>query len=563
MKSFSILLGLFFAVNIYSQPIMEAYLFGGNDNEYSYEHCFDADGNFIIVGVVRGADMYFTDTIGTLDTEYKNIFIRKYSPDLSTLISSTIICGTGHDYCKSVDIDSHGNVFIGGFVLSSSVPVTPNAYQTTNNSPSGYEAYIIKLNSGLDSLLSATYFGGEEKDYIYKLRIDHDDNVVVVGSTQSANYIATTGAYDETYNGTTGSLFNFGDGYVAKFDNNLENKLSATYLGAGGDDACYSLIINNDNNIVITGTTTSTDYPVSPNALSTSFNGDMDIVVTELTSSLDTIVNSTYIGGNGRDIGWDIAYNSSENSYIIGSECLSSNLNISGNVADPTPGGNGDGLIVILNGNMEGVHSATYVGGNDQDLVTCINYDGNTIVYGGMTESTDLPTSNDAYYPNYIDENEMADGFVGSINYDLSTFDYLTYFGGNDDDFIWDVSSNNNKMYLSGTTYSDNIESDSVFQGETDAVIAYFENIYLSNKQTASVSLSDNLHVYPNPAKDVLYINFNQDEINSIVEIVNISGNTVKKFKPESTKITIDISTFPKGLYILKTEKTSTRFVVE
>lgn len=566
---FTILL-ILISLSVFSQSNLSSYLFGGGSTEYSYEHCFDADGNFIVIGVVKGNGMYFTDTIGNPDFLYKNIFIRKYTQDMSTLLVSTIIGGSGHDYSKSVDIDSEGNVFIGGFTLSSDVPVSASAYQQTNNSVGNYEGYIIKLNADLNQLLAATYFGGEEEDKLYKLRIDEDDNVVIVGNTLSSNNIATVGSFDEDYNGTTGSLFDFGDGYIAKLDNNLENIIAGTYIGGTGDEACYSMLINSDNNIVITGGTTSTDYPTSLNAFGTIALAGFDIILTELNSDLTQLIHSTLVAGNGDDIGWDVAYNYNDNKYIIGAQ-TGSNFNISGTVADPTANGSSDGFIVIINGNMENIHSATFVGGAQQDLVTSVYYNGNSIIYGGITESDNLLTSSDAYYPNYLDENDFADGFYGSIGNNLSEFNHLSYFGGNDDDHIWKVSSYENKIYVNGTTYSANVESDSILGGSSDGIIGIVENIYVNiedvNNENVSIeNLVQNISIYPNPTSD--FVKASSQNIISSIEIVNINGQVMfaKTYYNNEKSQTVDVRELEKGTYVIRInnkQNLSTIFIIE
>ncbi len=546
MKQILIFLIVIFGINIFAQSSLNNYLIGGASDDYSYDHCFDANGNFIIVGITKGMSMYFTDTIGTPDTNNKNIYIRKYSPDLSTLISSTVICGSGNDYCKSVDIDSQGNVFIAGHVYSSDPPTTPNAYQTTNNSPSSYEAYIIKLNSDLNQMLSATYFGGESKDYIYKMRIDHNDNIVVVGSTRSTTNIATSGAYDETYGGSDETLYHFGDAYIAKFDNNLENKLAATYIGDEGDEACFALAVNSDNNVVITGGSTSANYPVSSNAFQTTKDAGYDMILTEFNSDLTQILHSTFVGGSGDDLAWDIAYNNDDQKYIIGAQTNSS-FNISGQVADATSNGMGDGMIIILNNNMETVYSATYVGGSEVDFVSSVYYANNAIYYCGITESTDLPTSSDAYYSSYLDENDYADGFYGSIDTDLSEFNHLSYFGGNNDDLLWRISVYNNKIYVNGNTMSSNIECASTLNGPSDAIWGVVENIYT---KTSNIVSDNIISVYPNPASEYINIRTTSQPINN-VKIFDISGKVVvnlTNLKAENT-LTINISNLEKGLY--------------
>ena len=548
MKSKIIILAILFSLNIFAQSNLTNYLVGGSNDEYTYDHCFDSNGNFIIIGIVRGMDMFFTDTIGTPDNSNKNIFIRKYSSDLSTLISSTVICGSGNDYCKSVDIDSQGNVFIAGHVYSSDPPTTPNAYQTTNNSPSSYEAYIVKLNPDLNQLLSATYFGGEDKDYIYKMRIDQNDNIIAVGSTRSTTNIATIGAYDESYGGSDETIYHFGDAYIVKFDNNLENKLAATYLGDEGDEACFALSVNSDNNIVITGASTSSNYPVSANAFQTVKNASYDIVLTELNSDLTQVLHSTFVGGNGDDIAWDIAYNYTDQKYIIGVQ-TSSSFTISGSVADATVNGGGDGMIIILNNDLENIHSATYVGGSDVDFVSSVYYLNNAIYYCGITESADLPTSSDAYYSNFLDENGYADGFYGSIDTDLSEFEHLSYFGGNNDDLLWRVSSYNNKIYVNGNTMSSNIESDSTLKGTSDAIFGVVENIYTNiGREDYNILTGNSISIYPNPTTGVINImginNFEK------LQIFDLQGKLVKTYSSFTNQI--DINNLTSGNYTIK-----------
>jgi len=559
MKQFFTLLITLLALSLYSQSTLTNYLIGGSNDEYSYDHCFDSEGNFIVVGMVRGMNMAFTDTIGVIDNSNKNIFIRKYSPDMQTLISSTIISGSSHDYCKSVDIDSQGNIFIGGTTLSSDMPVSSNAYQQVSNSTGTNEAYIIKLNSDLDQVLAATYFGGEDKDYIYKMRIDQNDNIIAVGSTRSTTNIATSGAYDETYGGSNESLFHFGDAYVVKFDNNLEHKLAATYLGSEGDEACYALVVNSDNNIVITGASISDDYPVSADAFQTIKGAGYDMVITEFNSDLTQILHSTFLGGGGDDIAWDIAFNETDQQYIIGAQ-TSSNFNITGSVADPTANGNGDGMLLVFNSDLQSLHSVTYVGGSEVDLITSVYYSGNAIVYCGITESPNLPTSTDAYYPNYLDENNYADGFYGSINNDLSEFNHLSYFGGNDDDLLWRVSSHNGKIYVNGHTSSSNIESGSTQQGGSDAVVGVVEDIYLKIK---NVPLSNsNLSVFPNPAQDYIFVKSKSME-NETIRIFDITGKLVKEKQTLGFEIQIDINDLKSGVYLVKMGQQSERLIIK
>ena len=558
MKYFFTIIALTITLGVFSQSDLTNYIIGGANHDYSYDHCFDSEGNFIVVGMVIGMGTDFTNTFGVEDNSNKNIYIRKYAPDMQTLIASTLISGSANDYCKSVDIDTQGNIFIAGSTMSTDMPVSTNAYQPVNNSSGLSEAYILKLNADLDQLLAATYFGGEDNDYIYKMRIDQNDNIIAVGSTRSTNNIASLGSYDETYGGSNETVYHFGDAYVAKFDNNLENKLAATYIGAEGDEACYALVVNSNNNIVITGASVSDDYPVSAGAFQTVKAGSFDMIVTELNSDLTQILHSTFVGGAGDDVAWDIAYNQSDQQYIIGGQ-TSSDFTITGTVADPTTNGGNDGMLIIFNSNLESIHSASYVGGSGMDFVTSVYYSGNAIVYCGITESSNLPSSPDAYYPSYLGPNGYTDGFYGSIDNDLSEFNHLSYFGGDDDDFLWRVSSYEGKICVSGHTLSSDIE-DAESLGGWDAIVGVVEDIYLKVEKTA-LAISE-FSVYPNPANNFVVIKDEGLKIKD-VQILDLTGKMVKQFRIQNSELKIQIGDLKSGVYFVKLGKQTERLIIE
>ena len=57
--------------------------------------------------------------------------------------------------------------------------------------------------------------------------------------------------------------------------------------------------------------------------------------------------------------------------------------------------------------------------------------------------------------------------------------------------------------------------------------------------------------VYPNPAKDFLYVDISQP---ALIEILNIHGSQLLKINASATKTKIDLSIFAPGVYFLRTE---------
>ncbi len=557
MKNKLFILLILISTNLIAQPELTSVLLGGNNNDYSFASCFDADDNVIVIGAIRGTDLYITDTLNpNFDQTNKNILIRKYSEDMTQLLNSSIICGSGHDYGRAIAIDSQQNVFIAGFTYSNDFPVTANAYQQTYNISGEYDAYILKLNPTLDTILAATYFGGEGKDGIYNVQIDAYDNVFVTGSTQSDDNIATEGTYDNTYNGTSNSIFHFGDMFVAKFDNNLENCLAATYVGSVGDEAGYSMTINNNNNIVLVGATDNGNYPTTENVYQPNYKGGMDAFVSVLSNDLTMLINSTFVGGNAYDIGWDISYNASSSTYIICGETKSTNYPTTDGVVLNHLIDQENGFISVLSADLQNLNASTYIGGSCWwDILTTVDAANQEIIFGGMSDALDLPTTPNAYDPDF--NGGYGDAYFGILNSDLTEYQYLSYLGGNNDDQIWNVAANSGDVYINGTTYSSDFESDSTFSGQSDVFLSRLEGLHVS---TPEPTVSDKVFtVYPNPVQNTLF--FETDFDYKTIRITNILGETITYKTGINAVQQINVSNFKPGTYFIEIDGKTQKFV--
>ena len=238
---------------------------GGSMDDYINAVAVDNSGNVYVAGGTSSSD--FPTTPGAYDnslSDSADAFVAVFSPDLSSLLGATFLGGNSADHINALAVDNSGNIVVAGYTFSSDFPTTFGAYDNTLD---GYSsAFVSVLSSDLSSLLHSTFLGGTEGDGIYAVKIDALGNVVVAGRTTSPDFPATSGAYDDTHNGSV-------DAFVSVLNPDLSSLLQATFLGGSAWDYTTSMELDNSGNVVVTGYTSSSDFPTTSGAYDGSYNG--------------------------------------------------------------------------------------------------------------------------------------------------------------------------------------------------------------------------------------------------------------------------------------------------
>lgn len=236
---------------------------------------------------------------------------------------STFLGGSKDEDPIWIEIDGEGNVHVTGYTESTNYPTSNKANDKTHNGRT--DTVVTKLDPQGENILASTYFGGSRDDRSESVAVDSEGNVYVAGETNSNNIPTTFGAYDPVFNGGN-------DGFIAKFDSNLENLIFSTYLGGSGEEEVEEMVIAEGKNaaaddgedadktvwIYLTGDTDSTNFPTTPDAYQKALNRDQDAYLTRMSGDGSTIDYSTYMGGRREDDSGMIAVDSKGNCYIGG-----------------------------------------------------------------------------------------------------------------------------------------------------------------------------------------------------------------------------------------------------
>lgn len=272
---------------------------GGCSSERTTEIICDETGNIYITGQTRSSN--YPTTPGAYDETFNTIinagdaFISKFDPTLSDLLSSTFLGSTNNDVGTQMEFDENGDLFIVGYTRSSNFPTTNNAYC---NFCHGWEdVFISKMDPELTTLIYSTLFGGSltEADPSDPSFVLSDDGYVyVVGATRSDDLPVTPGAFDGTYE----SDF---EGFIFKMTDDLSDLVACSYAGNWGYDYLYDVIIFEDNIYTCGATVDGYNLITPNAFMTQGVNGCFQGLILKLNPELTMIQTGTYLGGSDTD----------------------------------------------------------------------------------------------------------------------------------------------------------------------------------------------------------------------------------------------------------------------
>jgi gliding motility-associated-like protein len=286
---------------------------------------FDNANNLLVTGYT--GDINFPSTPGAFQVANAGgaynmeAFVIKFSPT-GTRLWATYYGGTGGDEGYGIVVDASNNVIFTGTTASTNFPVSAGAFQTTYYGTSGClfcsasNAFLVKLDPTGATRLWGTYYGGNDFTYATGIAIDPSGNIAIGGPTSSKTLPVSAGCFQSAAGSTNAG---YEDGFVTEFNSSGGN-LWGTYVGGSLSDWGNAVAVDNSGNVYFTGSTQSTDYPVSAGAYQTTFGGGIgwgDAFVIKFNNA-GTMQWSTYLGGSKDDGGHAIGVDDNSNIIVTG-----------------------------------------------------------------------------------------------------------------------------------------------------------------------------------------------------------------------------------------------------
>jgi hypothetical protein len=162
----------------------------------------------------------------------------------------------------------------------------------------------------------------------------------------------------------------------------------STYLGGSGSDQGLAIAVDPSGSAYVAGETASSNFPTMNPFQPTKGTVLGDAFVTKMNNDGTALVYSTYLGGNGTDVGHGIAVDAFGNAYVTG-ETNSTNFPLANPVQNSCACSSfsHDVFVTKLNSAGNALVYSTYLGGSEDDVGLAIAVDSS----GSMSPGILLP----------------------------------------------------------------------------------------------------------------------------------------------------------------------------
>ncbi|MCX6271333.1 MAG: gliding motility-associated C-terminal domain-containing protein [Bacteroidetes bacterium] len=411
--------------------------YGGSNYDEGWDIKTGPEGDIYLTGLTVSFNFPLQSMVSAYNQSvyqsgwpYGDAFILRF--DTSGIRKwATFFGGNGNDMAASLCFDKTGNLYIAGETYSTDLPVKIMAGAYNDTVGYGDMAFIAGFAPS-GSLMWSTYFKGviPSLTSVTSIACDSRNKLIISGFTQSDTLPCKPypGAFYQPY--SNGMM----DAFVARFDASRQTEW-VTFLGGEYEDTPGGVVwyrgqcmsVDDRNNIYITGTTYSDDFPLveRPGAyMQTVKKGYCDAFLVAF-DSIGALQWSTYFGGTVEEGGYALVWDHCQHLFCTG---YTTSLDLplmektdqyfQPAMGDTAAGQGGDVFLAEFTDSGQLLYS-TYFGGPKVDRGYSVVADGNGLAYfTGIAGSALLPMvdpGNGAYFQ--LNSMENADGYIIKMKY--------------------------------------------------------------------------------------------------------------------------------------------------
>ncbi len=303
------------------------------------------------------------------------------------------------DLGSSLALDRSGNIYLAGIAYSSDFPLINSLPLSLSSSCQEFSCscpatFVAKLSPDGKTILYSTLLAYCSSGPP-SIAADSSGNVYVAGMVEGGGPFVQVGGGTATANATSDAL-------VVKLDTNGILK-AAMAFGGSSENAATSIALGPDGKLYITGTTTSSDFPVTAGALHKTLSSAQDLFLMKLDPTLlagnqppsNSILYSTYLGPGSSPV---VAADTAGNAYVAASttstEWSATPGVFQSQCWDASRTGCADVIALKVNPTGSQFIYTTYLGGSETETIggLALNGSGNAFITG-TTNSLDFPTT--------------------------------------------------------------------------------------------------------------------------------------------------------------------------
>jgi hypothetical protein len=287
-------------LNAAGSSLIYSTFLGGTQFDDGMAIAVDTAGNAYVAGETGSSN--FPTTAGAFDRTRNgefDVFVTKLNAAGSALVYSTYLGGSLVDLPGDIVVDSANTAFVVGDTRSPDFPTTAGAFDTTANG--AFDGFVTRLNATGSALVYSTFLGGSDMEGAGSIALDAAGHAYVAGATPSADFPTTPGAFDTVLDGGY-------DAFVTKLDATGSLLVFSTFVGGSEGDSFSGIALDASGSVWLSGSTSSADFPATPDALDPSFNGSVtDAIVANLDAAGESLLFATFLGGTSNEGSSDIA----------------------------------------------------------------------------------------------------------------------------------------------------------------------------------------------------------------------------------------------------------------